>query len=120
MVELQDERIPLAAVDAHLSGEVFPEPNSVFCTTTFAAGFHASELMFSIAEVPVPLIRGRAALAIPLTNAAFLESKVEFRERLQQTAFPACLKRFHVNRCSITSSISTQEKSHEGGCRSCT
>ena len=118
MVELQDERIPLAAVDAHLSGEVFPEPNSVLCTTAFAAGFHASELMFSIAEVPVPLVRGCAALAIPLTNAAFLESKVEFRERLQDTAFAAFSKRLHVNRRSITRAMSTQERSHRGACRS--
>ena len=80
--------------------------------------FHASELMFSIAEVPVPLIRGRAALAIPLTNAAFLESKVEFRERLQDTAFAAFSKRLHVNRRSITRAMSTQERSHRGACRS--
>src|SRR5207245_2520515 len=56
----------------------------------------------------VSLVGGRAALAIPLTNAAFLESEVEFRERFQETAFPAFSERLHVNTCSITSAISTQ------------
>jgi hypothetical protein len=86
MVELQNDWIRLAAIQAPMLAEVVPSTILILSATALVVHANTLELMIAIPHVPVALVLGHACATPHLPLSGIPGSDAELVERLSQSA----------------------------------
>ncbi|TME68236.1 MAG: hypothetical protein E6I48_16995 [Chloroflexi bacterium] len=86
MVELQNDWIRLAAIQAPMLAEVVPSTILILSATALVVRTNALELMIAISHVPVALVLGHASTTPHLPLSGIPGSVAELVERFSQSA----------------------------------